>query len=152
MTLPVRVLEKYKAEVVPAMQSPRGLPRLDGISDEPPPPSAEAEVPVTFGDKFKNFWYYYRIPVICTFFMLIVIAVCIHQCATRVNYDMEIAIYTSNPVSDDDCKKINEAKLELMDKFNILEECIKVDKDTLELIKLEENEMKFFDYELSKIK
>ena len=31
------------------------------------------------------------------------------------------------------------------------EECIKVDKDTLELIKLEENEMKFFDYELSKI-
>ena len=31
------------------------------------------------------------------------------------------------------------------------EECIKVDKDNLELIKLEENEMKFFDYELSKI-
>ena len=30
-------------------------------------------------------------------------------------------------------------------------ECIKVDKDTLELIKLEENQMKLFDYEISKI-
>lgn len=94
-----------------------------GAVEPPPPPSAEAEVPVTFGDKFKNFWYYYRIHVICTFFMLIVIAVCIHQCATRVNYDMEIAIYTANPVSDDDCKKINE----------YLENCYRAEKGDDEL-------------------
>ena len=36
--------------------------------------------------------------------------------------------------------------------FNMVKsECIKVDKETLELIKLEEKKIKFFDFELSKI-
>ena len=50
------------------------------------------------------------------------------------------------------CSSARAIEKKLFAFFNMVKsECIKVDKDTLELIKLEEKKIKFFDFELSKI-
>ena len=79
-----------------------------GEISAPPPPSAEAIVPKTAEEKAKNFWYYYRWAVIGVIFIAIVIAICVKQCVSKPNYDLRIVVYTSNPVSDDDCDRIAE--------------------------------------------
>ena len=79
-----------------------------GEIDAPPPPSAEAKLPQTAEEKAKNFWYYYRWPVIAVIAIAIVVAICVKQCVSKPDYDLRIVLYTSSPVSDDDCDRMAE--------------------------------------------
>ncbi len=63
---------------------------------------AEAEkeiVPLTFSEKIKNFWYHYKAPTIIITFLTLAFAICIHQCASKPNYDAEVILYSNNAYS-----------------------------------------------------
>lgn len=60
----------------------------------------------TLEEKASNFWYYYRWWVVGIAFLIIVLAICVKQCVSRVNYDLSITIFTSSPVGDDDAKEV----------------------------------------------
>lgn len=78
----------------------------NGEISAPPPPSADAVLPKTAGEKIKNFWFYYRTAVIGILLAAVVLAICISQCVSRVNYDLGVAVYVSSPVGDSDAKLI----------------------------------------------
>lgn len=72
------------------------------ITDEAP-----AKIkPQTIEEKAGNFWYYYRWWIFGAIFLIFVITVCVKQCISRVDYDLSITVFTSTPVSDNDCEKI----------------------------------------------
>ena len=59
----------------------------------------ETVIPQTFSEKIKNFWYHYKAQTILTVFMGVALAIGIHQCATKPNYDAEIILYSNNVYS-----------------------------------------------------
>ncbi|MBR5923548.1 MAG: hypothetical protein IKZ59_07125 [Clostridia bacterium] len=77
-----------------------------GEISAPPPPSAEAVEPKTAEEKAKNFWYYYRWAVLAVVFIAIIIAICVKQCVSKIKYDVRVVVYTSSPVSDEDCGRM----------------------------------------------
>ena len=83
------------------------LKRMQSGDEAPPEPTPEI-TPETINEKAKNFWYYYRWPVIGLIFIIIVVAICVVQCASKVKYDLRIVLYTSKAVSDADCEHIAE--------------------------------------------
>jgi hypothetical protein len=57
----------------------------------------------TFKKKLDNYWYYYKIQTIIAIFVVIVLAILIHQCVARVEPDATIIIAgQSVSVSDDE--------------------------------------------------
>ncbi|MBO4693665.1 MAG: hypothetical protein J5659_04675 [Clostridia bacterium] len=63
--------------------------------------------PETIEEKADNFWYYYRWWVFAAIFIVIVVAITVKQCVSRVNYDLSVTVYTASPVGDKDCKRIS---------------------------------------------
>ena len=79
-----------------------------GEIEVPAPPSAESTEPKTFKEKLQNFWFYNRIAVFSVLFVAIVMAVGIVQCASRVDYDLNIVLYTASPVDDGKTQMMSE--------------------------------------------
>ena len=80
----------------------------NGEISAPPPPSAQAKVPKTFNEKLKNFWFYNRFIVLGVLFTIVVLAILLKQCASRIDYDICITVYTSSPVGEKDRQKMSE--------------------------------------------
>lgn len=64
-----------------------------------PDSTPEHVVPLTFGEKIKNFWYHYKAQTILSLFLATALAICVTQCATKPNYDAEIVLYTNHAYS-----------------------------------------------------
>lgn len=79
-----------------------------GEIEVPPPPSAESIVPKTFKEKFKNFWFYNRFAILGVLFVAVVLTVGIVQCASRIDYDISIVLYISNPIDDGKTERMAE--------------------------------------------
>ncbi len=71
-------------------------------------PSEVAIVPKTFGEKFKNFWYHYKVHTIIAAFLVVFIAVATVQCATRKKYDYEVMYFAYAVAVDVQMEKIEE--------------------------------------------
>lgn len=67
----------------------------NGESAPPPKPSEESVAPRTFGEKLSNFWFHYKVHTLLVLFFAVIIAVCTHQCATRIEYDAKIILHTN---------------------------------------------------------
>lgn len=52
----------------------------------------------SFKKKLENYWYYYRIHTFVAVFILIVVAVSVQQCATKVDPDITVVVATNEPV------------------------------------------------------
>lgn len=57
---------------------------------------------MSFKKKLENYWYYYKIHTFVAIFILIVAAVLIQQCATKVDPDVTVLVATNNPVLTQD--------------------------------------------------
>lgn len=66
------------------------------------------EKPKTFTEKVKNYWYHFKIQIILLIFLIIALAICVTQCATRDNYDAEIILYTKNSYSAQQVERLTE--------------------------------------------
>lgn len=71
-----------------------------------PKPSEVAYVPKTAEEKVSNFWFQYKGAVIGITITVILLAVLIVQCATRVENDLEILYFTYNPTLDIQTEKM----------------------------------------------
>ena len=71
-----------------------------------PKPSEVAFVPRTFGEKASNFWFHYKAGVIGIVISVILLAVLVSQCMSRVNYDLEILYFTYTPTLDAQTEKM----------------------------------------------
>lgn len=72
----------------------------NGEAKPEPKPSEVAFVPRTLGEKASNFWFHYKAGVIGVIISAILLVVLISQCASRVNYDLEILYFTYTPTLD----------------------------------------------------
>ncbi len=59
-------------------------------------------------EKWANFWYYYRVHVIVSIFAFIAVAFGISECVRQVDYDLEIAYYSTNYISNEAVTSLNE--------------------------------------------
>ena len=59
-------------------------------------------------EKWINFWYYYRVHVIAAIFVIVLISFTAVECAKRIDYDLDIAYYSSTAISDDGIAKLTE--------------------------------------------
>ncbi len=73
-----------------------------------PKPSEVAYVPKTAGEKLSNFWFQYKVAVISILITVVLLAVLITQCATRVENDLEILYFTYSPTLDVQTEKMAE--------------------------------------------
>lgn len=73
-----------------------------------PQSDSGAHLPKTFKEKSVNFWFYNKFTVLGTVFLIIVLAVGIVQCNSRVDYDLSITLYTATPFGDEQTDKISE--------------------------------------------
>lgn len=89
-----------------------------GEIETPAPPSAEAVKPKTLKEKIKNFWFYYRFAVFGVLFVAVILAVGIVQCASRIDYDLNIVLYTANVVDDESTGKMSEYFKKFCDDVN----------------------------------
>ncbi len=49
----------------------------------------------------KDFWYYYKIPLILVVACAVILAVLISQCASQPDYDYEVTLYMARPVPEE---------------------------------------------------
>lgn len=89
-----------------------------GEIEVPAPPSAESAAPKTLKEKLQNFWFYNRFAVFGVLFVAIVLTVGIVQCASRIDYDLNIVLYTASPVDDDKTQKMSEYFRKFCDDVN----------------------------------
>lgn len=73
-----------------------------------PKPSEVAYVPRTASEKLSNFWFQYKFHVISLVIAVVLLAVLITQCATRVENDLEILYFTYTPVLDSQTTAMSE--------------------------------------------
>ena len=66
------------------------------------------EIPLTFSQKIKNFWYHYKVHSILAVFLSTAIGLSVHQCSTKPNYDFEIVLYTNNSYSSEQIELLTE--------------------------------------------
>ena len=76
-----------------------------GEIEAEPKPSEIAIVPKTFGEKTANFWYHYKWAVIVGTFIVLILTFCVVQCASRVEADMKVVLYTLNFTDENSVKK-----------------------------------------------
>lgn len=57
---------------------------------------------MSFRKKLENYWYYYKIHTFVAIFILIVVAITVQQCATKVNPDMTVLVATQQPLLTQD--------------------------------------------------
>lgn len=53
---------------------------------------------MSFRKKLENYWYYYKIHTFIAIFVLIVVAITVQQCATKVDPDITVVVATNKPV------------------------------------------------------
>ncbi len=63
-----------------------------------PKPSDIAYVPRTVSEKLSNFWFHYKFYVVSIVITVVLFAVLVTQCASRVENDLEILYFTYTPV------------------------------------------------------
>ncbi len=73
-----------------------------------PKPSEVAIIPRTPKEKLINFWFHFKWHVISITAIIIILAVLISQCASRIDYDSEIIYFTYSPVLDSQLHKVEE--------------------------------------------
>lgn len=59
-------------------------------------------------EKWANFWYYYRVHVFVAVFAFIAVAFGISECVRQVDYDLEIAYYSTNYINNEAIESLNE--------------------------------------------
>lgn len=67
---------------------------LAGVSEEELKPDTPLAPPKTPKGKWQNFWYHYKLPVIITAFILLVVGICTWQILTRDDPDYRLALVT----------------------------------------------------------
>ncbi len=73
-----------------------------------PKPSEVAVMPKTPAEKLKNIWFHDKWVILGTLALIVIIAVCVAQCASRPKYDLNAVVFAYNIVGDEDCKLIGE--------------------------------------------
>ncbi len=63
-------------------------------------PSEIAVKPITFKDKWQNYWYHFKLHTIIAVVLVVLIAISVSQCATREKFDLSIMYFTYKPVMD----------------------------------------------------
>lgn len=53
---------------------------------------------MSFRKKLENYWYYYKVHTFVAIFILIVVAITVQQCATKVDPDITVVVATNKPV------------------------------------------------------
>lgn len=56
---------------------------------------------MSFKEKIKHFWYYYKPHTLALIFALVVIVWSAVQCANRIDYDLDISFYSGNYVEEE---------------------------------------------------
>ncbi len=59
--------------------------------------------------KIDNFWYYYKVHVVATIFIIIVIAITLKDCANNVTPDVSLAYVGNKYISEETSKKLSES-------------------------------------------
>ena len=62
---------------------------------------------MSFKERIKHFWYYYKPHTLALIFALAVIVWSAVQCANRIDYDLDISFYTESYVSDEVLAEFN---------------------------------------------
>ena len=60
---------------------------------------------LSFKEKIKHFWYYYKWHTIACFLVAVLIGYTCVQCAMRVDYDLNISCYTKNFIDEEKIEK-----------------------------------------------
>lgn len=71
-----------------------------------PKPSEIDSEPKTFKGKLSNIWYHFKWVIISVAVASVVIAVCIAQCASRIDYDMKIVVYSESAYFPDELNNL----------------------------------------------
>lgn len=72
----------------------------------------------SFASKVENFWYYNKWKVIASIFIVIVIVMCIAQCASLKDHDYKIVLYTYSEFSEEQLEKMGEYLAEAGEDLN----------------------------------
>ncbi len=75
------------------------------IKPEPKPSEIDSE-PKTFKGKLSNIWYHFKWAIISVALAAVVISVCIAQCASRIDYDMKIVVYSESAYIPDELNNL----------------------------------------------
>ena len=94
--------KKAREEFLKLKKSNTENNNLQKISD------SDVLLPKTFGEKFKNFWFYYRWAVLGTILTIVAISLFIAQCVSKTDYDLEVTLYTADFISDSDADIIQQ--------------------------------------------
>jgi hypothetical protein len=70
---------------------------------------------VKIGNWFKNYWYYYKWPVIIGGAFVLIITICLVQCSTKEDYDLSILYTGPHVFSQGEKSDFNRALAQLMD-------------------------------------
>ena len=62
---------------------------------------------MSFKEKAKHFWYYYKAHTLALIFAIVIIAWGAVQCANRVDYDLDISFFSESYVSDEALEKFD---------------------------------------------
>ena len=73
-----------------------------------PKPSEVAIKPKTFGEKLRNFWFYYRWHTIGIILSVLVLAIVCVQCAKREKTDFDVVYFAYEPCVDMQLDKVEE--------------------------------------------
>lgn len=74
--------------------------------------------PQGFFKKVANFWEYYKAAVIAVLFCVVVIAVCCVQCASRVEDDLRIVLFSNHIITDNQTAQLEEYFEALCEDYN----------------------------------
>ncbi len=58
--------------------------------------------------RLSNYWYYYRIHIFVGILCLFIFGTAIVQCATKIDYDMTVSMYSTKLISDESIAEITE--------------------------------------------
>ncbi len=72
-----------------------------GEMDTGPKPSEVAIVPKTPKEKLKNIWFHDKGFILGALALVIVISIMVAQCASKEKYDLEVVVYTYQPIMDE---------------------------------------------------
>lgn len=62
---------------------------------------------MSFKDKIKHFWFYYKTYTLALIFALVVIMWSAVQCGNRIDYDLDMSFYTENYVLDESLEEFD---------------------------------------------
>ncbi len=78
----------------------------------------DTAVPMTFTEKIKNFWYHFKVQTIIALFLAVALAICVHQCASKPNYDAEVILYSNDVYSTEQVQLLTDYMTQFFSDIN----------------------------------